>query len=164
MAVTKDQKLVWGETMGPQNQLQAAPVGALEEIYAGTVAVISGGVGATAGYLKNAASADVADKCIGWVEGPAGGTAPSWESPFVGGAADGDVYLNVRPGVALIKSATAGDALDETTAGATVYYDGETTVPIAAKTSGGGTRPVLGVQLPSPIGTPDGYVFVRVGV
>jgi hypothetical protein len=141
------------------NQLVAYPVASTQHLYQGAVALLSGGTGATKGYLKNGnTSVSASDVCVGIVGPPAGGTYVATGPGIVGGATDGAVWDNVQTGAFFIQSGTGADALSATTNGLTVYYGGENNNgPIACATNGGGTRPTLGLQLPQDPGI-DGTV------
>ena len=138
-------------------QIVAWPVGATQQLYYGGVALVSGGSGATAGYLKNAATPVSTDIVAGMVGDPAGGTVQTGPG-VLGGATDGAVWDNVLTGAFFFQSGSGADQLSEATAGKTVYYGGENSSgPLACATNGGSTRPTLGVQLPQDPGIANGF-------
>ena len=121
MTVARDLSPTW---LGTRQELVAWPVQATAQLYRGTVALVAG-----------------------IVDFPAGGTALDTGSGIVGGAADGDVYVDVKTGTVLVQSGTGADALSATTNGKTVYYHGtNASGPIADATAG--SKPVFGIQLP----------------
>lgn len=142
MALTKDAHLVrYGTPSG--HQLIPAPVKAAEQLYSGAVALLR------SGYLVNAATPQATDVIMGMVGDPAGGTYVKTGPGILGGSSDGEVWVNCETGSFAFVNGTGADALTEADAGATVYYGGETSSgPIAAKTSGGSSRPTLGKLLP----------------
>lgn len=147
------------------HQPVAAPVGATVQLYHGAVALLSGGTGATQGYLKNAAVPTSTDTVMGMVDQSTGGTLAETGPGILGGSTDGAVWIDCATGTFLFQSGTGADALTETQAGTTVYYQGENANgPIAAKTTGSGTRPVLGTLLPIDPTVPTGYVPVKLPI
>lgn len=143
---------------GDNNQPTSFGVGANQQLYYGEVALVSGSGSVTVGYLKNAATAGSADLVAGMIGDPAGGTYTSTGPGILGGSTDGAVWVNVQTGCFFIQSGTGSDLLSATTNGKTVYYGGENTSgPIACATSSGGTRPVLGIQLPQDPGIAGGF-------
>ena len=144
MTVARDLSPTW---LGTRQELVAWPVQATAQLYRGTVALVAGNGGGTAGYLRVADSPGSTDFVAGIVDFPAGGTALDTGSGIVGGAADGDVYVDVKTGTVLVQSGTGADALSATTNGKTVYYHGTNAAgPIADATAG--SKPVFGIQLP----------------
>jgi hypothetical protein len=140
MALTNDCHLV---RYGVPKQLVAAPVTANAQLYSGAVALLR------SGYLINAASPQSTDTIVGMVGDPAGGTYVKTGPGILGGSTNGSVWVNCETGAFAFQNGTGADALAESDAGATVYYQGENSSgPIAAKTNGGSTRPVLGTLLP----------------
>lgn len=138
--------------IGDNCQPVAWPVATAAQLWDGEVALKN-----AAGLIKNAGTPLVTDVVVGMVDGPAGGTVTETGAGIVGGSTDGAVWINARTGAFFFQSAAAGDLLSEATAGKTVYYAGENASgPIAAATDGGGTRPVLGVQLPQDPGIAGG--------
>lgn len=161
MSMTQDGKIIrYGSSAHGRI---SAPIGASIQLYRGSCAVLAGnGDAVTQGYLKSAASTTQNDTVIGMIRGYAGGTHADSDPGVKGGSSDGSTYADIETGTFLFQSDTSGDALNETTAGATVYLHGENANgPIAAKTSGSNTRPVLGVQLPLDPTIPSGWVAVK---
>lgn len=142
MALTTDCHLVrYGTPDG--HQLIPAPVTAASQLYSGAVALMR------AGYLINAASPQSTDVIMGMVGDPAGGTYVKTGPGILGASPSGTTWVNCETGSFAFQNGTGADALAETDAGATVYYQGENSAgPIVAKTNGGSTRPVLGTMLP----------------
>lgn len=141
----------------------AAPVGAAQQLWHGGVALLSTTTSPNAGYLKNAATPLATDIVMGLVDQSTGGTYAEVAPGILGGATDGAVFVDVVQGTFLFTSGTAGDALTVADTGDTVYYGGEgTNTIVAAKTDGGGTRPVLGVLMPLDPTIPAGKVPVRI--
>lgn len=127
----------------------AQGVGANQTVYPGCVALQSGSGATTTGYLKNAASPGNADVVVGMVGQAAGGTYVQTGPGIVGGTTDGSVWVDALGGAFMIQSGTGADLLSAATNGMTVYYGGENVAgPIACATSGSGTRPKMGTQLP----------------
>jgi hypothetical protein len=144
---------------GVPGQPTAAGVGANQQLYIGSVALLSGSGSVTAGYLKNAASPGTADIVLGMLAEPAGGTYVQTGPGILGGTTDGAVWANVQPGSFYFQSGTSSDALTAATNGKTVYYGGENANgPIACATSASNTRPVLGIQLPQDPGGVNNYI------
>jgi hypothetical protein len=143
--------------VGENAELTSFGVGANQQLYSGAVALVSGSGATTVGYLKNAATAGASDLVAGIVGDPAGGTYVKTGPGILGGTTDGAVWANVRTGCFLVQSGSGADALSAATNGKNVYYGGENTSgPIACATSGGSTRPVLGIQLPQDPGYAGG--------
>ena len=157
MALTKD---VLYRRVGSEGVHQpiAAPLGAAVTVYRNSIALLSAGVGATQGYLKNASSPASGDIVIGMVGEIAGGTAAQTGPGIIGNGTDGGVIINCETGSFLLASGTGADALTETNAGATVYVIDEVTVGL---TNGGSTRPVAGTMLPLTPDIPTGFVPVK---
>lgn len=153
--LTHDCKLIrYG--VGDGDDPLAYGIGADEQIYSGSVALVSGTSDVTAGYLRNAATPYVDDLVVG-VVGDATGGAYSTGPGLPTGTADGEVWAEVLTGAFFFQSGTGSDALSAATNGLTVYYGGENTNgPIACATSGSATRPVLGVQIPQDPGIAGG--------
>ena len=156
MALTTDIHLIqYGTPDG--NQLTSWPLGATQQVWHGGVALLSGGTGATKGYLKNAATPAATDVVVGMIGAIAGGTGVSVNPGIVGGATDGSIWIDVQTGAFFFQSGSGSDQLSETTAGLTVYYGGESaTGVLACATNGGSTRPVLGIQLAQDPGIAGG--------
>jgi hypothetical protein len=155
MALTTDVHTIeYGVPDGGEAQLVAYPVASGAQLYSGAVALLSGGTGATKGYLKNGnLSVSATDVVVGVIGEPAGGTFVATGPGIKGGATDGAVWVNVRTGAFFLQSASGADQLSATTNAATVYYAGENNSGgLAAATSASSTRPVLGVQLPQDPG------------
>jgi hypothetical protein len=144
---------------GTDGGLASWPVAANQTCYVGGVALQSGGTGATQGYLKNGdTSVSATDTVVGMLEGPEVATGAQTGPGVVGGTTDGAVWASVREGTFFFQSGTGADTLSAATNGTTVYYGGENaTGPIACKTSGSSTRPVLGVQVPQDPGIAGGF-------
>jgi hypothetical protein len=143
--------------VGTEQSLTSYGVGSNQQLYEGAVALISGSGSVTTGYVKNAAVAGAADLVAGIVDRPAGGTQVEVGAGVLGGSTDGAVWINVRCGSFMIQSGTGADLLSATTNGKTVYYGGENANgPIACATSGGATRPALGIQLAQDPGIAGG--------
>jgi hypothetical protein len=142
---------------GDGDQPTAAPIGNAQQLYSGTVALVSGSGSVTAGYLKNAASPGSADLVVGMVGDATGGafsTGPGLPKP----TADGSVWAEVLTGAFFFQSGTGADQLSVTTNYKTVYYGGENANgPIAMATSQSSTLPVLGVQVPQDPGIAGGF-------
>ena len=151
MAVTSDIKKY---EYGTEGGVVAYPIAEAQQLYQGCVALLSGGTGATKGYLKNGnASVTSTDSCVGIVGPPAGGTLVATGPGVLGGATDGAVWDDVQTGAFFIQSGTGADQLSVTTNGQTVYYGGENNYgPIACAVVGSPARPVLGTQLPQDPG------------
>ena len=93
-------------------QIVACPVGATQQLYDGGVALVSGGSGATAGYLKNAATPVSTDIVAGMVGDPAGATVQTGPG-VLGGATDGAVWDNVLTGAFFFQSGSGDDQLSD---------------------------------------------------
>lgn len=158
MALVNDTLVVRYGTPGDHTQSVAWPVGATQQLYYGSVALISGSGATTAGFLKNAGAPGSADEVVGMVGEPAGGTLVQTGPGILGGSTDGAVWDNVQTGAFFFQSGTGADALSEATAGKTVYYGGENSSgPLAMATSATSTRPILGVQIPQDPGIAGGF-------
>ena len=139
---------------GAKGELASWPVGASQTLYIGSVALQSGSGSTTTGYLKSAASPGNADLVVGMLEGQEVATGAQTGPGVVGGTTDGAVWASVREGTYFIQS---DGSLSAATNGKTVYYKGEnTTGPLAAST-GSGTYPVLGAQVPQDPGIAGGF-------
>jgi hypothetical protein len=153
MALSKD---VFVNRWGAEGKHEpaAAPLGSAVTVYSGSIAL------SRAGYLANAASPASTDVVLGLVGDPAGGTYVKTGPGIVGNGAQGanGVWVEVLTGSFILLSATGADQLDETTVGSNVYVVDEVTV---GKTTGGGTRPLAGVQMPIDPTIPSGYVPVQ---
>lgn len=151
MPLTNDIKLIrYG--VGDNDQPLSYGIGASQQLYSGSVALVSGSGAVTTGYLKNAGTAGSADVVVGMV-GDAGGGAYSTGPGLPTSSADGGVWTDVLTGAFFFQSGTGGDTLSAATNGLTVYYGGENAAgPIACATSATNTRPILGVQIPQDPG------------
>lgn len=155
MAMTGDGK-VYRYGSGDDDQLLSYPVGSAQQLYYGEVALVSGGTGATKGYLKNGASPQSTDVVAGMVGEPAGGTYVKTGPGILGGSTDGAVWVDVLTGAFFFQSVSGANALSEASAGLTVYYKGENSNgPIASTSSGDG--PALGQQQPQDPGIAGGF-------
>lgn len=144
MTITSDQILYeYGTPDG--NQPLNCGIGATVQLYRGTVALMSGSGAVTTGYLKNADSPGNADIVLGMVSKYGPGTADSLPG-LLGGSTNGGTTAEILTGSFLLASGTGSDQLSASTAGTTVYLINSVTV---GATSGGGTRPKAGVQLPA---------------
>ena len=146
---------------GVEIQPTAFGVGANQQLYEGCVALVSGSGSTTTGYLKSAVTPLELDLVAGLVGEPAGGTQVETEPGILGGTTDGAVWVNVLTGTFMIQSGTGADALTAANNGKNVYYGGENAQgPIACtlQSNGGGTRPVLGIQLPQDPGFANNYI------
>jgi hypothetical protein len=157
VALTKDTKLIrYGS--GDDAQPLAYPIGAAQQLYSGAVALVSGSGTPAAGYLKNAATANLgtSDIVVGMVGDATGGaysTGPGLPVP----TASGDVWAEVLTGAFYFQSGTGADQLVVAGNGLPVYYGGEsTTGPIACAVVGSPARPVLGIQVPQDPGIAGG--------
>lgn len=143
-----------------------AGIGNAVTLYRGSVALLSGGVSVTKGYLKNAATPSSTDSVMGLVAGYGPSCGFPDDAPGVGGtnaSSDGAATASVLPGTYLLLAGTGADALTVTNLQTSVYLINETTV---GATSGSSTRPVAGllVQVPSiDASIPTGYVAVQLG-
>ena len=143
---------------GDDAQETSYPLGANQTVYSGGVALASGSGSVTTGYLKNAATAGSADTVVGMIGEPAGGTFVKTGPGIDNTGADGAIWVDVMTGAFFFQSGSGADQLSATTNGKTVYYGGENASgPIAMATSGGGARPVLGVQIPQDPGIAGGF-------
>ncbi len=141
---------------GDDCQPLAYGIGANVQLYSGEVALVSAGVGATAGYLKSGATPATADVCVGLVGDATGGVYATGPG-LLGGTTDGGVWAGVLTGAFFFQSGTGADQLSATTNGQTVYYGGyNSSGPIACATSNG-TRPKLGIQVPQDPGIAGGF-------
>jgi hypothetical protein len=138
-----------------------------QTLYRGSVALISGGVTVTKGYLKNAASPATADLVVGIIAnyGPSCGQPNT--APGLGGSVlntgDGVLTATVQPGTFLLLAGTGGQAITVTNVQQPAYLINEDTV---GANSAGGTLPVAGliVQVPATDASiPTGYVAVQLG-
>jgi hypothetical protein len=154
--LTRDCKIIrYGS--GDDCQPLSYPIGANEQLYSGAVALVSGSGSVTTGYLKNAATPGADDIVVGMV-GDAEGGAFATEPGLPTGTTDGAVWAGVLTGAFFFQSGTGSDLLSAATSGLTVYYGGENANgPIACKTDGSGSRPVLGVQVPQDPGIAGGF-------
>lgn len=156
-AMTQDGHLVrYGTPEG--HQLTPAPVTAASQLYKGEVALLR------SGYLVNAASPQSTDVIVGMIGDVAGGTTVPTAPGILGGTANGSVWVNCETGTFVFQNGTGADVIAEANAGQTCYYSGENAAgPIAALTSGGNTRPQLGVIVPFDPGLPfqQGQVIVK---
>ena len=153
MALTGDTH-VYRYGSGDDCQPTSYGLGATQTVYNGEVALLSGSGSTTTGYLKNAASPGNADLVVGMLEGQEVATGAQTGPGVVGGTTDGAIWASVREGTYFIQS---DGSLSAATNGKTVYYKGEnTTGPLAAST-GSGTYPVLGVQVPQDPGIAGGF-------
>jgi hypothetical protein len=143
MAVTKDQLLWEFGTPDPHQPLNAG-VGATVQLYRGTIAGLTG-TGANAGYLKNMDTPASTDVVIGMIN-KGGPGYPDTIPGILGGATNGAVTAEILTGTFLLASGTGADQLSVATAGSNVYVINSITV---GATSGGGTRPLAGVQMPA---------------
>ncbi len=155
MALTHDVKLIrYGA--GDGEEPDSYPIGAAQQLYSGSVALMSGSGATTVGFLRNAGSPGSSDSVVGMVGEPAGGafsTGPGLPLP----TADGDIWAAVLKGAFFFQSGTGSDQLSAATNGLTVYYGGENANgPIACATSASSTRPVLGKQIPQDPGIAGG--------
>lgn len=151
MGLANDCKLIRYGT-GDNDQPLAYPIGASQQLYSGSVALVSGSGSVTAGYLKNATTPGSADVVVGMVGDPTGG-AYSLSPGLPTSTADGGVWAEVLTGAFFFQSGTGSDLLSAATNGQTVYYGGENANgPIACATSATNTRPILGVQVPQDPG------------
>ena len=168
MALTSDvQKYRYGNVV--DHQPIEYPIGlgsGGQTLYRGSVALISGGVTVTKGYLKNAATPASADVVVGILDnyGPSCGQADT--GPGMGGSVlntgDGVLTANVCPGTFLLQGGSGADALTVTNIQQPVYLINETTVGA----TGTGGRPVAGmlVQVPATDASiPTGFVAVQLG-
>jgi hypothetical protein len=138
-----------------------------QTLYRNSVALISGGVTVTQGYLKNAASPASADIVVGLI-GDYGPTCGQPNTvPGLGGAvlntADGVLTANVETGTFLLLAGTGGQAISETQIQQPVYLINENTV---GANSAGATLPKAGllVQVPATDPSiPTGFVAVQLG-
>lgn len=146
---------------GASERLTTAPVGAASQLYVGAVALISAGTGATAGFLKNAATPAAADIVMGIVDEPAGGTLVQTGPGILGNGTDGGVWVNVRTGTFWVIGSGSGiagaTALTAANNGKAVFYAGETAQgPVASASSNAGAFPAMGIQLPQDPGFAGG--------
>lgn len=157
MALTQDCHLVrYGVPDG--HQLVAAPVKAAAQLYHGAVGLLR------SGFLINAASPASTDIIVGMVQQTTGSSPPETGPGILGGTNDGDIWVDCATGTFGFQSGTGSDAITEANAGQLVYYQGENSAgPIAAATSGGGTRPQLGYVVPIDPTMPlqQAQVFVK---
>jgi hypothetical protein len=143
---------------GDDCQPTAYGVGASQQLYYGEVALLSTGGSTTAGYLRNAATANSGDIIVGMIGDPGGGTLVKTGPGILGGTTDGSVWVDVLTGAFFFQSGTGADQLSAATNGKTVYYGGENSSgPIAMATIGNGSRPVLGVQVAQDPGIAGGF-------
>jgi hypothetical protein len=157
-----DIKLQRVSVPGNAHQPLSMGVGAGVQIYSGDVALKSAGTGATAGYLKSTTTPVAADVVMGMVGDPAGGTYVKTGPGILGGTNDGDVRVTVETGSFRFQNGTGADTIAVADVGATCYFQGSNTNgPIAAKTNGSNSRPVLGTILPFDPTTPSGFVDVE---
>jgi hypothetical protein len=160
-----DIKLLRVSVPGEAHQPIAAPLGAAVTVYHGDVALLSSGTGATAGYLKATTTPTSTDTVIGMIDQSTGGTYAETGPGITGNGTDGGVWIDCATGSFLFQNGTGADALAEAQAGSTVYFQGSNANgPIAAKTTGSGTRPVLGTLLPIDPTIPAGYVPVKLAI
>ena len=137
-------------------------VGANQQLYSGEVALVSGSGSTTAGLLKNGATYGSQDRVVGMLGEIAGGTGVKTSNfyplPTVDGTASAGLWIDVQTGTHMFQSGSGADQLSASTNGTTVYYGGENSIgPIACATSSGGTRPVLGTQIPQDPGIAGGF-------
>lgn len=151
-ALTKDVNLIRVGAEGLHEPI-ASPLKALSTVYSGSIALLD-----SSGRLVNSATPTSTTTCIGMVGGPSAGTYVKTGPGIVGGSTDGAVWVECLTGTFVLASGTGADALDETTANATVYVVDEVTV---GKTNGSNTRPVAGVQLPIDPTLPTGFVAIK---
>jgi hypothetical protein len=162
MAVTNDIRL-WRYGAQEGNQAVAYPVGATQQLYQGCVALVSGGTGATAGMLKNAASPAASDLVAGMVGPPAGGTYVATGPGILGGASDNLVWDDVQTGAFMFIGTGSGisgaTAVTEASVGKTVYYAGEVAAgPVVSASSNSAAFPALGILLPQDPGFSGGFL------
>jgi len=146
MSLTRDIFIRRVGAEGPQPN--AAPVKANETIYRGSIATTR------AGYLVAATSPASTDFVMGIIQ-QVTGAGPAETGPgIVGGTTDGAVWIDCATGAFLLKNGTGSDEFTAADAGKPAYVVDEET---AGKTTGGGTRPLLGTALPADPTTPTGY-------
>lgn len=143
MAISSDQLIFEFGTADTHQPLNAG-ITANVQLYRGTIAGLNG-TGANKGYLKNMDTPASTDIVIGILNKYGPGTADTLPG-LLGGSTNGAVTAEVLTGSFLLASGTGADQLSAATAGQNVYAINSVTV---GATNGGGTRPLVGVQLPA---------------
>jgi hypothetical protein len=146
MAITSDQIISRFGTGEGQAMLLSAGIGANQQLYRGTVALLSGSGAVTKGYLKNSDTPGASDTVVGILSQYAAGTGADAIPGLLGGTTDGATAASILTGAFLLASGSGADQLSAATAGQTVYLINSVTVGL---TSASSTRPIAGVQMPA---------------
>lgn len=159
MALSADIKVVrYGTADG--HELDNFGLAAGVTVYRGSIA-LTAGVGAHAGYLKNASSPLSTDICWGLIDSAGPGVIDGGPGIANTSTVDGAVLVQVATGTFFLGSSTGADQLGLTTLGSTVYVYNENTV---AATSQSNTLPVAGKHIATDTTGqyPGGYA-IRLG-